>query len=92
MTTSAVTYECYVCKRNNFIGVRVLLDGRTEDGKTIYKNPDMTPHVHKQHTQETRQIISGSTTVVSESTMLKVISAKLDRVITLLEELHGKKL
>jgi hypothetical protein len=44
---SKQTYECYVCKRNNFPDVRVYLDGKTEDGKTIYKNPDMTSHIHK---------------------------------------------
>jgi hypothetical protein len=45
---SKQTYECYVCKKNNFPGVRVHLDGKDANGKTIYKNENMTPHQHKQ--------------------------------------------
>lgn len=53
--TSRQTFECYVCKRQGFADVRVFLDGKTEDGKTIYKNPDMTPHQHKQQSQAQQQ-------------------------------------
>ena len=42
------TFECYRCRGNGFPETRVYLDGKTEDGKTIYKNPDMSPHSHKQ--------------------------------------------
>lgn len=52
---SKQTYECYICKRNNFPNVRVYLDGKTEDGKTIYKNEDMSPHQHKQKQQQQQQ-------------------------------------
>jgi hypothetical protein len=52
---SKQTYECYVCKRNGFTDVRVYLDGKTEDGKTIYKNEDMSPHNHKQLSQQPKQ-------------------------------------
>lgn len=45
---SKQTYECYVCKRNGFVDVRVYLDGKDENGKTVYKNEDMSPHSHKQ--------------------------------------------
>ena len=76
---SKQTYECYVCKRNGFTDVRVFLDGKTEDGKTVYKNPDMSPHVHKQAQGQ-------STTIVAEPTSMKIINAKLDRIIALLEE------
>lgn len=45
---SKVTYECFVCKKNGFPDTRVFLDGKDENGKTIYKNEDMTAHQHKQ--------------------------------------------
>jgi len=48
-------YECYVCKRNGFPDTKVFLDGKTEDGKTIYKNPDMSPHLHKQQGKQQPQ-------------------------------------
>ena len=76
------TYECYVCKKNNFPGVRVYLDGKTDDGITVYKNEDMTPHQHKQQVKPQQQQVS--TTVVTEPTSLNIINAKLDRIITLL--------
>lgn len=86
---SRQTYECYVCKRNGFADVRVYLDGKTEDGKTIYKNEDLTPHQHKQANQQSQQQgqqqQQGSTTVVTEPTSMKIINAKLDRIIALLE-------
>lgn len=49
---SKQTYECYVCRRNGFENVRVYLDRKAEDGKTIFKNPDMSAHIHKQHPSE----------------------------------------
>jgi hypothetical protein len=49
---SKQTYECYVCKKAGFADVRVYRDGKTEDGKTIYKNTDMTAHQHKQGEQQ----------------------------------------
>lgn len=52
---SKQTYECFQCKKNGFPDVRVYLDGKTEDGKTIYKNEDMTPHQHKQQTKQPAQ-------------------------------------
>lgn len=52
---SKQTYECYVCKRNGFTDVRVYLDGKTEDGKTNYKNEDMSPHNYKQLSQQPKQ-------------------------------------
>lgn len=38
MAVSKQTYPCYICRRNGFDNVRVFLDGKTEDGKTIYKD------------------------------------------------------
>jgi hypothetical protein len=52
---SKQTYECYVCKRNGFTDVRVYLDGKDENGKTVYKNEDMSPHSHKQLSPQPKQ-------------------------------------
>jgi hypothetical protein len=84
---SKQTYECYVCKRNGFPDIRVFLDGKTEEGKTIYKNEDMTSHQHKtkQPEQEQQSQPQASTTIVTEPTSVKIINAKLDRIIALLE-------
>jgi len=83
---SKQTYECYVCKRNGFLETRVYLDGKTEDGKTIYKNEDMSAHQHKQKQQSQSLAQQGSTTIVSqsESTQLKVLTARLEYTISLL--------
>ena len=85
------TYECYVCKKNNFPGVRVYLDGKTEDGKTVYKNEDMSAHSHKQQKQQQPE----SSTIVTEPattiTAMKIINAKLDRIISLLVSQHQSK-
>lgn len=70
---SKQTYECYVCKRNGFNDIRVYLDGKTEDGKTIYKNEDMSSHQHKakqpgQAEQPQQSQPQASTTIVTEPT------------------------
>ena len=88
---SKQTYECYVCKRNGHGDVRVYLDGKTDDGKTIYKNIDMSPHVHKPQQQQEKGSSNVLSTVTAESTSLKVINAKLDRIITLLTEPHQQR-
>lgn len=86
---SKQTYECFVCKKVGFPDTIVYLDGKTEDGKTIYKNEDMSPHQHKQQAKQQQQSQQGqaaaSTTIVTEPTSLKIINAKLDRIISLLE-------
>lgn len=85
---SKQTYECFVCKRNGFPDTRVYLDGKTEDGKTVYKNEDMSPHQHKQQAKQQQQSQQGqaaASTIVTEPTSLKIINAKLDRIISLLE-------
>ena len=81
------TYECYICKKNGFPETRVYLDGKTEDGKTIYKNEDLTPHQHKSEAEspQNRAQKSSFDTVVTEPTSLKSINTKLDRIIELLE-------
>jgi hypothetical protein len=99
---SKSTYECFACKKNGFAGVRVHLDGKTESGQTIYKNEDMSPHYHQQRSSTAEEVVhqgtqqqpqsqsqqkQGSTTVISEGKLLKMVNAKLDRVINLLETL-----
>lgn len=86
------TYECYVCKRNGFDNIRVYLDGKTADGKTIYKNEDLTPHQHKQ--AQSQQQGSSTTTVVTQATtkeerilnLLNDLNIKMSHVIKLLDE------
>lgn len=87
------TYECYVCKKNGFPETRVYLDGKDANGKTIYKNEDFSPHQHKQAKQEqqTQPQPKASTTIVTEPTSLKIINAKLDRIIALLESQQQQK-
>ena len=70
--------------------MQVYLDGKTAEGKTIYKNPDMSEHIHKlkgqdQQQQTQTQPVQSSTTIVTENTAHKIINARLDRVIELLE-------
>ena len=74
---SKQTYECYVCKRNGHGDVRVYLDGKTDDGKTIYKNIDMSPHVHKPQQQQEKGSSNLLSTVTAEPTSLKVINEKI---------------
>jgi hypothetical protein len=79
---SKQTYECYVCKRQGFENVRVFLDGKTEDGKTIYKNEDMSAHVHK------GTIGTSSKTAQKlhvDSVSLDVLNQKLDEILHLLK-------
>jgi hypothetical protein len=91
MATSKQTYECYVCKKNGFADVRVFLDGKTEDGKTIYKNEDLSAHQHKQQVkqqsqQQQPQQQASTTTIAIQPMSWKIIDAKLDRIIALLTE------
>jgi hypothetical protein len=53
---SKQTYECFVCKKNGFPETRVYLDGKTETGQTIYKNEDMSPHIHKQRVRSSEEL------------------------------------
>lgn len=89
---SKQTYECYVCKRNGFADVRVYLDGKAADGKTIYKNEDMTPHQHKQQPTQSQ----ASTTVVTQATredrilqMLNDLNIKIDYILKCLDSGRG---
>jgi hypothetical protein len=94
MATSKQTFECFVCKNNGFSGTMVYLAGKDDRGHAIRLESDgVTPHTHKTKVpsqQQQRQQSQGSTAVVTESptttttTSLKIINAKLDRIIALL--------
>lgn len=71
------TYECYLYKRNGFPRSRVYLDGKTQDGRTVYKNEDMSPHQHK--------LQGGQASQQSQKPMLDIINAKLDRILAIFE-------
>ena len=94
---SKQTYECYICKKNGFSNVRVYLDSKTEDGKTIYKDENMQPHTHKQK----QQTNTSSNTVTTRSHLLiqvhhiandnkllncqmSILEAKIDRMVEVL--------
>jgi hypothetical protein len=82
---SKQTYECYTCKMNGFPETRVYLDGKDENGKTIYKNLDMLPHRHnilitKQQEQSGGNIPAGQ--APTETTDFQVRQESVDRGIT----------
>lgn len=42
------TYRCFVCEKNGFRNVQVVLGGKDKNMRTIYLEPDgRTPHQHK---------------------------------------------
>ena len=73
-----------MCKKAGFPDTRVYLDGKTEDGKTVYKNEDMSPHQHKQGNGQQQK---GSTTIITQATQNDIIIKKLDEIISLLGEI-----
>lgn len=81
-------YECFKCRDSGFPNTMVYLAGKDDQGRTIQLEEDGTHHTHKSKGQDS----SSSSSVVTsaappESTaMLKIISAKLDRIITMLSE------
>lgn len=78
-------YECFRCRDNGFPNTQVYLSGKDEQGKTVYVEEDGTAHQHKVKQEQQSQQQQGSPTVVTEPTSMKIINAKLDRIITLLE-------
>lgn len=88
-------YECFKCRDNGFPNTMVYLAGKDEQGKTVYIEDDGTGHQHKVKQQQQKQLLQqqqqtqGSATVVTtEPTSVKIINAKLDRIISLLEREH----
>ena len=92
MAISKQTYECYVCRNNGFDNVRVYLDGKTETGKPIYKNIDLTQHQHYQRKQshykqeeegDNININKFDSQLKSINATLAALASKVDRVINL---------
>ena len=72
----------------------VYLAGKDEFGKTVYAEEDGTPHLHKTNTNKqgsSTLVTTSTTTPTIEPTSLKIINAKLDRIISLLESQHQSK-
>ena len=88
---SRKTYPCFVCQKAGHDEVLVFLDGKDEQGRTKYLNEDGTRHTHlgsQQQTQQQQQLGNTTTTTVSaESTQLKVMAARLEYAISLLEKI-----
>ena len=69
----------------------VYLAGKDEQGKTIYIEEDGMTHQHKYKGKEQGQpsmqstTSAATTTLTTDSTALKIINAKLDRIINILE-------
>lgn len=90
-------YECFTCRDNGFPGVLIYLAGKNAEGKAIRVEEDGSAHVHKtkqqqeaaqlpeQQSHQAQQQGLGSTTIVTEPTSMKIINAKLDRIISMLE-------
>ena len=84
----------FKCRDSGFPGTLVYLAGKDEQGKSIQFEADGSRHIHKtkeQQQQQSEQQQSqqeGSTTLVTTeptTTSMKIINAKLDRIIALLE-------
>lgn len=80
-------YPCFACRKAGH-EVQVFLDGKDEQGRTKYLNEDGSKHTHLGSSFSSQQQQQGSTAVVTEppTTSLKIINAKLDRIIALLTE------
>lgn len=77
------TYECFVCKRNGIDGVQVYLDGKDAEGHTRYLNEDMTTHFHQGTGASPQQPMTSRQVPKEEIVlMLKIINAKLDRLLS----------
>jgi hypothetical protein len=91
---SKQTYPCFACRKAGF-QVLVFLDGKDEQGKTIYKNLDMTPHQHRitnQQEQSSRYIPANSSQTETETTTEQSadIHDKLTEIIGKLQGLENK--
>ena len=77
-------YECFKCRDHGFPNTMVYLAGKDEQGKTIYIKEDGTAHRHK--TIDQGQTASANAVLTTENTAIKIINAKLDRIIDILAE------
>lgn len=47
MSEDEKLWPCFVCKNNGFPTEMIILAGKDDRGSPIRKNPDKTPHTHK---------------------------------------------
>ncbi len=94
MMASKQTYPCFQCEKNGFPDVRVYLDGKDANGKTIYKNEDLSPHTHKQGQYQQQTVVQQSQTPVQQAStiisdlqlQMKLLHQKLDRVLEYIDK------
>ena len=91
-------YECFKCRDNGFPNTLVFLAGKDDQGRTIQLEEDGAKHIHKtkeqvqQKQQQPQQQQSSNIVTEPTSTSIKIINAKLDRIIALLlESQHQSK-
>jgi hypothetical protein len=54
------TYKCFVCEKNGFENIQVVLGGKDSNLRTIYLEPDgHTPHEHRTSKQSQQQSITA---------------------------------
>ena len=88
---SKSTYECFVCKANGFAGTLVYLAGKDDKGRAIRLEDDgVTPHQHKSKAPSQQVQQEQAQRQPDLFLEIKLISQKLDKVITLLTEEHTK--
>ena len=81
-------YECFKCRDSGYPNTMVYLAGKDDTGRTIQLEEDGTKHIHKQAKREEE----STTVVTAEPTpIMKIINAKLDRIIALLEGQHQQQ-
>jgi flagellar basal body rod protein FlgB len=87
-------YECFKCRDNGFPNTMVYLAGKDEQNRTIQLEEDGSKHIHKtkqqqesqeQQSQQPQSQDSPTVVTTTEPTSLKIINAKLDRIISLIE-------
>jgi hypothetical protein len=59
-------------------------------GKTVYVGEDGIPHLHKTNKQGSSTVVTTAPTI-TEPTSIKIINAKLDRIVSLRESQHQSK-
>lgn len=88
-------YECFRCLDNGFPNTMVYLAGKDKQGKTIYVEMDGTGHTHKtsqqpkspqMRSQQQHQQQQLSPDPPSPMPLLRLMDAKMDRIIALLSK------
>ena len=91
-------YECFRCRDNGYPSTMVYLAGKDEQGKTIYVEEDGIGHIHKirQQQPQSRQPQSQqqqqqqqSTDSINPMPLLRLMDAKMDRIIALLSNMDS---